>query len=471
MRDRALGSTIRLKFTTTNANGAPVAPSSAFVPADFRIYKDGSASEKATTNGITVTSPFDGVAGRHMIEIDTSNSTGDAGFWSAGSAYFVELNTAKTVNSQSVSGLEIGSFSLELQTADVRRFGGIAGTFASGRPEVRVTSIADNTLTAAAIAASALNDKGNWAKAGDAMTLDGATLTALFADVDTGALVASIVAQFDQATDLPVDTIAALAASRTVTALASLISDAAAAKAAAQSADTKLTSGRLSRVDRLPDVIPGTTGGLALHGATGGGGAGDAEQATLLEVQEAVDSIAVALAGGSPVEPTGTTVFEQLNLIQSNTSSLSNLTASLPLSPGVIVGPSEPLVIGDDYTSAVGRQVRVNLLSSTGGSATTTFGSKSLSDAGTSIQLLLRKSGQVSAAAQLVGTCSFFPAETVDGVEIPPYLLVSFSRAETAKATPGAYDMQAEAVWGSGEVVTFAPYGQVEFVRNIQRVG
>lgn len=141
VRDRALGSTIRLKFTTTDANGAPVAPSSAFVASDFRIYKDGSASEKATTNGITVTSPFDGVTGRHMIEIDTSNATGDAGFWSSCSAYFVELNTAKTVNSQSVSGLEIGSFSLELQTADVRRFGGTAITQSGGRPEVNVSHI------------------------------------------------------------------------------------------------------------------------------------------------------------------------------------------------------------------------------------------------------------------------------------------------------------------------------------------
>ena len=139
MRDRSLGSTIRLKFTTTDSNGAPVAPSSAFAASDFRIYKDGSATEKATTNGITVTSPFDSVTGRHLIEIDTSNSTGDSGFWASGSAYFVELNTAKTVNSQSVSGLEIGSFSLELQTADVRKNGGVAITQSSGRQEVNVT--------------------------------------------------------------------------------------------------------------------------------------------------------------------------------------------------------------------------------------------------------------------------------------------------------------------------------------------
>jgi len=147
MRDRALGTTIRLKFTTTDSNGAPVAPSAAFTNADFRIYKDGSATEKTTTNGITVTSPFDSVVGRHLIEIDTSNSTGDAGFWASGSAYTVELNTAKTVNSQAVSGLEIGSFSIELQTADVRKFGGTAGTFTSGRPEANTTHWAGTTVT------------------------------------------------------------------------------------------------------------------------------------------------------------------------------------------------------------------------------------------------------------------------------------------------------------------------------------
>lgn len=149
MRDRSLGSTIRLKFTTTDSNGSPVAPSSAFVAADFRIYKDGSATEKTTTNGITVTSPFDSVTGRHLIEIDTSNATGDTGFWASGSAYFVELNTAKTVNSQTVSGLEVGSFSLELQTADIRKFGGTALTQSGGRPEVNVSHLGGDSQSLA----------------------------------------------------------------------------------------------------------------------------------------------------------------------------------------------------------------------------------------------------------------------------------------------------------------------------------
>jgi hypothetical protein len=136
MRDRALGATIRIYFTTHQSTGVVVAPSSALVVADFKIYKDGSATEKTSTNGITVTSPFDSQTGAHLIEIDTSNSTGDSGFWASGSAYRVVLSTAKTVDSKDPSGVCVGEFSLELQTADVRKFGGTAGTFASGKPEV-----------------------------------------------------------------------------------------------------------------------------------------------------------------------------------------------------------------------------------------------------------------------------------------------------------------------------------------------
>jgi hypothetical protein len=107
-----------LFFNSTNpdAGGAPVAPSTAFVAADIRIYKDGSATEKASAAGVTVTSPFDSIVGLHLVEIDTSNNT-DAGFWTSGSAYSVRLVTATTVATYSVSGLLIGEISLELQTA------------------------------------------------------------------------------------------------------------------------------------------------------------------------------------------------------------------------------------------------------------------------------------------------------------------------------------------------------------------
>lgn len=125
MRDRVVDTTVRLRFTTNDGDGAPIAPSSAFAASDFRVYKDGSATQKTSTNGITVTSPFDSVVGRHLIEIDTSNDTDDAGFWALGSEYSVEVNSAKTVDGVSQSGVIVGEFRLvsgavELDSASLR---------------------------------------------------------------------------------------------------------------------------------------------------------------------------------------------------------------------------------------------------------------------------------------------------------------------------------------------------------------
>lgn len=172
----------------------------------------------------------------------------------------------------------------------------------------------------------------------------------------------------------------------------------------------------------------------------------------------------------------GTGVFsgttDSLEAIRDNQSagggsapSIVTLQSVAGISPGVILGPTEPLVIGDDYLTSLGRSIRINLLDANGDPAEVVFGDKSLADAGVSIQLLLAKSGKPSTVADVVGTCTFFPAVG----EIPPYLIVEFTRTETVKAIPGPYDMQAEAIWSDGKIVTFAPYGQIQFVRNIRR--
>ena len=147
------------------------------------------------------------------------------------------------------------------------------------------------------------------------------------------------------------------------------------------------------------------------------------------------------------------------------TTTIVTLQAAAGISPGVIVGPSEPLVIGDDYLTVMNRSVRINLLDANGDPAEVVFGTYSLEDSGISIQLLLAKSGKPSTTALIVGTCTFFPAVG----SVPPYLIVEFTRTETAKAIPGPYDMQVEAIWNDGKTVTFAPYGQIEFTRNIGR--
>lgn len=110
--------TVAVYFTTYNNQGAPVAPSSAYVTSDVKIYKNGSATEKTSTNGLTMTSPFDSIVGLHRLLIDTSNDTGDSGFWTTGGgdAFSVILSSAKTVGGQ-VSLKEIASFGICLEPA------------------------------------------------------------------------------------------------------------------------------------------------------------------------------------------------------------------------------------------------------------------------------------------------------------------------------------------------------------------
>lgn len=147
------------------------------------------------------------------------------------------------------------------------------------------------------------------------------------------------------------------------------------------------------------------------------------------------------------------------------TTTIVTLQAAAGISPGVIVGPSEPLVIGDDYLTVMNRSVRINLLDENGDPAEVEYGTYALDDVGISIQMLLAKSGKPSVEALIVGTCTFFPAVG----SVPPYLIVEFTKVETAKAIPGPYDMQVEAVWNDGKTVTFAPYGQIQFTRDIGR--
>lgn len=92
-----VGTTVRFKFTTNAADGSAVAPLSAFEAADVIIYKDGSATQRTSTAGWTMTSPFDLITGLHQIAIDLSDNT-DAGFYAVGSDYEVVLSPDETVD-------------------------------------------------------------------------------------------------------------------------------------------------------------------------------------------------------------------------------------------------------------------------------------------------------------------------------------------------------------------------------------
>ena len=154
---------VRLLYSTHASAGGNVAPSSAIDAADIRIYKaaDGaafSATQRSSSNGITSTSPFDSLTGFHEIDIDLTDNT-DAGFYAAGSLYCVVLApNDETIDSQTITGVVLGYFEIGVPPANVQQFGGTAGTFASGIPEVKVASIANNAITANSIASDAITD-------------------------------------------------------------------------------------------------------------------------------------------------------------------------------------------------------------------------------------------------------------------------------------------------------------------------
>jgi hypothetical protein len=107
--DFRTGVTIDHKFTTRQfSTGTPF--TLAGTPA-ISVYKDNSTSQ--STSGVTLSADFDSVTGLNNVRVDTSS---DGTFYAAGSNFQLVI-TAGTVDSVSVVGEVIGSFSLENRSA------------------------------------------------------------------------------------------------------------------------------------------------------------------------------------------------------------------------------------------------------------------------------------------------------------------------------------------------------------------
>jgi hypothetical protein len=135
--DIAEDATIRGSFNTRSSAGAPI--TLAGTPA-VSVYKDAGATE--STAGVTLTVDFDSRTGHHIYTIDTS---ADA-FYATGADYRVVI-TAGTVDGVSVVGVEVGSFSIQNRSVPSVSLGANAPA---------------DWINAAAIAAGALDGKGNW---------------------------------------------------------------------------------------------------------------------------------------------------------------------------------------------------------------------------------------------------------------------------------------------------------------------
>lgn len=140
------------------------------------------------------------------------------------------------------------------------------------------------------------------------------------------------------------------------------------------------------------------------------------------------------------------------------------LGATIPLTLGVVTGLTEPLVIGDDYTTDVGRRIPITLTDTAGAAIAVTYGSHALATNCT-IKAMFHPEGQNTILAALTGTCEFVAAVGAT----PAYLWLTLPRTETVKATPGKYQMQVEARWTDGFNVTLAHRGIATFARDIQR--
>lgn len=98
-----VGDTITYRFNTRKADGSPITFAGTPV---ISIYKD---SVTETTDGVVLTVDYDSRTGFHQVTIDTSiNST----FYVSGKDYDIVV-TSGTVNSISVVGTKLSTFSLE----------------------------------------------------------------------------------------------------------------------------------------------------------------------------------------------------------------------------------------------------------------------------------------------------------------------------------------------------------------------
>ncbi len=190
---------------------------------DIEIYKDGSATQRASDAGYTLLDTdgidFDAITGIHGFSIDTGDNT-DAGFYTVG-AWFHVVISAVTVDSQTVNFVAAAFRLMPAETVagkpkvDTDTFGGTAGTFSSGRPEVNTTHAAGTAWNSAAIGAATLaSDTITAAKiAADAITAAKIAAGAIDRDTfaaDTGLQSArSNTAQAGAATTITLDASAA----------------------------------------------------------------------------------------------------------------------------------------------------------------------------------------------------------------------------------------------------------------------
>lgn len=128
---------VRFQFPTNEAAGGNVAPSSAFEAADIRIYRAAdsaafSPTQRSSSNGITMTSPFGSLVGVHDVDIDLTDNS-DSGFYASGYKYSVLLCPDETIDGQTITGIPLVCFEIGVAPANLVQWQGDGQTATDGK--------------------------------------------------------------------------------------------------------------------------------------------------------------------------------------------------------------------------------------------------------------------------------------------------------------------------------------------------
>lgn len=157
------GAVLPIPFASYNSSGASITLTGLAVT-DIEVYKGTGVVQRSSDAGYALIDTdgidIDGITGIHGFTIDTGDNT-DAGFYSVGD-YFRVIVSAVTVDAQTINFIA-ATFRLKAAEVvagktkvDVDAFGGAAGTFASGRPEVNASHAAGTAWNSGAIGAATL---------------------------------------------------------------------------------------------------------------------------------------------------------------------------------------------------------------------------------------------------------------------------------------------------------------------------
>lgn len=136
--DFPVNAIIRFMWSTNGQDGSSITRAT---NGTIRIYKNDSTTERSSSAGITDTEDFDTLTGVHHCKIDLSDNT-DAGFYVAGSTYFVVL-AAATIDTKTVNAV-LAQFTIGMRPENQSQVRGVVTTGAT------TTSIPTSSLTPAA---------------------------------------------------------------------------------------------------------------------------------------------------------------------------------------------------------------------------------------------------------------------------------------------------------------------------------